>query len=316
MGRAAKMNGRTAVLGGTGFVGRHLALSWPAMSSSPLRLLLHRSRPDWSRDLCSDVRDVDLSDPASLRAALAECSVLINLLRPSGDGSVCATFSALLPHIAAADVRSLVHASSIDVYGAAPDPFVTETTIPRPLSPYEKEHLAMETLLAGALLPSAILRVGAVFGEGGRNLVPMAEQVKAEPTWKLALRRALNGGRRLHLVAVETVVDALRLLAGHSLGEPGELILVTDDAAPENNFAHVQQRFAAAFARSIPDVGVLPPGVLRALLFARRRSATNPLRRFSGNRLKALGLDASQAFAARLDCYAALLAGDRANDRR
>lgn len=309
-------HGRVVVLGGTGFVGRHLALTWRALppSTLPLRLLVHRSHPDWCRAMCDDVRDVDLSDPPTIAATLDNCTVLINLLRPSGDGSMAVFLKALLPSIAAANVRALIHASSIDVYGAARGPMVTESTVPQPISAYEKEHLAAERLLSESEVPSMILRLGAVFGEGGRNLVSMAEQMTHERDWKLAMRRSLNGQRRLHLVAVETVAEAIGFAAHRDLKRPGELLLVTDDSAEENNFAFVQERFAAAFGRHIPKLGDLPAAGLRLLLRLRGRSA-DPFRRFSGERLAALGFRPSQPFSPRLARYAEVLAAGRTQVR-
>ncbi len=40
-------SGRVVLLGGTGSVGRALVDGWPLAERPRLRVLLHRSRPDW-----------------------------------------------------------------------------------------------------------------------------------------------------------------------------------------------------------------------------------------------------------------------------
>src|SRR5690606_21486101 len=112
-----------------------------------------------------------------------------------------------------------------------------------------------------------VLRLGAVFGAGGRNVVGFAKEMRHAPGWKLALRRALYGDRRMHLVSVETVADALvrAALAPAPLGS--QVVLVTEDAAPDNNFAYVQDCLAEAFGRAaLKSVPVLPRICLRLAL--------------------------------------------------
>ncbi len=305
-----------AVLGGTGFVGQHLAQTWNYQHQPvELRWLVHRSRSDWMRTVAHDIRDVNLDDARSLASAIDGCTVLINLLRPSGNGWLAATLARALPTISS-KVRALVHASSIDVYGAAPDTTVTETTLPKPHTPYAHEHLRLESLVAEAAVSSSILRLGAVFGPGGRNLHAMADSVAREGDWKLAMRRALNGKRRMHLVSVETVAEVLRLVVRHPCGVGGEILLVTEDQEVDNNFAFVQERFANAFGRRIPDLGHLPPAVLRSVSQVRRRGNFNPFRRYSGERLAMKGFAPSEPLRVRIDRYASILAAPPASDRQ
>lgn len=299
-----------AVLGGTGFVGRHMATLWhQRWSSSSLRFLVHRSQPDWMGACGHAVRQIELGDRASFAAAIDGCAVLIDLLRPSGDGWLEQTMTRILPVIEQ-QLRCVVRGSSVDVYGAATATWVTETTDPRPISPYAREHLGVEHLLARGSTPATTLRMGAIFGTGGRNLISMAEQMAREPTCKLALRKAFNGKRRFHLVSVETVAEALFFFAQQQAPGQSESVLVTDDADDDNNFTFVQQRFARAFGRSIPTPGFLPPIALQAVLAMSGRNAAAPWRRFSNAKLERLGFKPSAPFCERLDRYASHLARD------
>jgi nucleoside-diphosphate-sugar epimerase len=304
-----------AVLGGSGFVGRYLAERWTAAPNvPPLRLLLHRSRPDWLDGLSAEIRSIALDDPASYKRALEDCVVLINLLRPHGDDWARSTLEALLPAIAGSGLRAVVHSSSIDVYGAAADNPVTEATVADPRTPYSREHLAIEHLVAGSGVPATILRIGAVFGTGGRNLVKLAQDTTTNPDWKLALRSSLYGHRRMYLVAVEMVADVIRFVALRPARKSVEHLLVTEDDDEENNFAFVQERVAAAIGRKLPTPPTLPPAFLR-LALAARGSVADPFQRISGSKLAGLGFKPDLSFRERIERFAAALAIEHANAR-
>lgn len=301
------MSDAVSVLGGSGFVGRFLLERWPAEHRGKLRFLLHRSRPAWLDAGDADVRPIDLADPRGVRAALEGTGCVVNLLRPDGGGWLRASMERLLPTLAEAGVPRLVHASSIDVYGGAGASHLTEETPPEPRTPYEREHEAMERLVARAPFSTCVVRLGAVFGPGGRNLVAFVPEMRNGPIWKLAARRSLYGGRRMHLVSVENVADAIGVLAT-SRGMGKNTILVTDDEAVENNFAFVQDAMARVFGRSGLDrVPELPAAALRAVLRARGRAGGDPMRRFSGDRLAATGFRPERGFADRVDGYLTLL---------
>ncbi|TIM23906.1 MAG: hypothetical protein E5Y74_04010 [Mesorhizobium sp.] len=188
------------------------------------------------------------------------------------------------------------------------DVMIDEATLPCALSPYEQEHLIGEAILTGSFAETIVLRLGAIFGCGGRNLVTLAEEMKQAPSWKIALRRALYGERRMHLVSVETVAQALVKLAFDRKIHGSQIVLVTDDSDPNNNFAFVQDRFALAFGREFPKFGPTSPRFfLRFLLRLRGLPAHAIDRRFSAIRATELGL-VSEAFTSRLDNYASDLA--------
>lgn len=299
-----------AVLAGTGFIGRHIADLWTAIAKPDrrLRLLVRRPPPDWAPMPHAEFYPVDLESSATLRGALSDCDGLINLLRPDGTGrtlSIVRNVLAALPSHA----QAVIHASSIDVYGNAGARLVTEDSPAAPPTPYAQEHLAIEAKVARAPAPVTILRLGAVFGTGGKNLLRMAHQVASEPTAKLALRRALNGRRRFHLVSAEFVATAIIQLATRQVELP-KLVLLTEDTDENNHFAFVQSRFAAAFGREIPPVGFAPPWMLGTAGMLLGRSVVDPRRRFSNARAADLGLKAPRPFSESVDRYAASLAGD------
>jgi len=78
--------GRVVILGGTGSVGRALVDGWPLAERQRLRVLLHRSRPDWLASGDVETCRIDPTSVADLRRALDGATALIDLLRPTGDG--------------------------------------------------------------------------------------------------------------------------------------------------------------------------------------------------------------------------------------
>ena len=308
--------GIVTVLGGTGFVGHCLAKSWPSDGDARLRILVHRSCPSWLEDCRAEIRTVDLENLHDVEKALAGSHVLVDLLRPGGDGWLTTQIRRLLPVLAVVGIERLVHASSIDVYGASPVRLIKEDTAVDPRTPYEREHRDMELLIEQAQQSATILRLGAVFGEGGRNLVALADELAEAPVWRPALRRALYGRRRLHLVSVETVAEAIRFAALPPAARAAKYLLVTDDGADENNFAFVQDRLAAALGRSLPRLPELPPALLRLAMKLRGRSSMYPYRRFSAGGLAELGFRSSRNFVERLERFCTMLAVRRGVTRQ
>ncbi|WP_416193372.1 NAD-dependent epimerase/dehydratase family protein [Nitrobacter sp. TKz-YC01] len=301
------------VLGGTGFVGRALAKTWPAAHRP--RYLVHRSFPDWLSDSGIAVQRVDLDDPGNVRAALAGCNVLINLLRPDGHGWYPDLLRRLGPSFREAGLRRCVHASSIDVYAGSDQALIEEETPVQPLSPYEKEHCETERIIAGAFPEAAILRLGAVFGPGGRNVVSFAHEMVHASFPKLALRRALYGERRMYLASADVVARALAHFALDVHIDGCIVVLVTQDDDPDNNFAFLQDTLAESFGRqSLRNVPALPPATLSLALRLRGLPSQVVGRRFSAQKAKSFGLR-TDGFGEALRNYARMLAAE-AEERR
>lgn len=312
--RGKGSTGTIAVLGGSGLVGQALAERWPAEEKRSLRLLFHKTRPRSRPAANIEYRQVDVASAEDLRLALDEATTVIDLLRPTGDGTrriACEQLGAVLKGSA---VRRVLHASSIDVYGRTRVAVVDEATAPEPDTEYAREHLAAERLAEERPVSTTILRLGAVFGPGSRNLLALAAEAAAAPGWRLAARRSLNGTRRFHLVSVETVVEILLEMIDGNASPPR--LVVTDDAAPENNFAYVQDLVVAACGR--PDMSgtpVLPRLALRAALALRGYSPSLAHRRFFEPGLGAVGERSVARFSGRLKNYVDGLAIPRGESR-
>ncbi|OHV63559.1 hypothetical protein LCM4577_32140 [Mesorhizobium sp. LCM 4577] len=253
--------------------------------------------------------DIDLNDAAQMLNVLRGHDVLVSLLRPDGTGWYRDAMERLKPIFQQSGISRCIHASSIDVYAGVKHPVVDEDTPPQPISPYETEHIAVESVIRESFPEAIVLRLGAVFGRGGRNLVSLAQEMSRAQQWKIALRRSLYGARRMHLVSVETVARTLVQLSLERSRLGSQVVLVTDDHDPNNNFAFVQDRLAAAFGRSLPVGPTAPRSMLRLLLRLRGIPDGSIDRRFSNTRASELGLP-SDTFAERLEAYAEHLADE------
>lgn len=170
-----------ALIGGTGFIGRHLLERLTEASPGPIRVLAYGPPPDWLKTM-PDTEAVcgDLLDAASLVPLLEGADVAINLAgQVSADvgdyqhvnlGGMITLAQACLQH----KVRRIIHASSALVYGDALN--ASEENPCRPLSPYATLKLAAEEILVRLLTPAAevvSLRLTNVYGaRQNKGLMP------------------------------------------------------------------------------------------------------------------------------------------------
>ncbi|VVM47986.1 hypothetical protein PS647_00643 [Pseudomonas fluorescens] len=304
----ATIEQRIVVIGGTGFVGQHLLRSLVHCSKEfEIIFAVHRSEPSWLTESSIQVKHFDLDDSASLEQILNTGSIVLNLLRPDGTGWFLSAIKNVLRACSNARVKRYIHVSSIDVFGASQDSICTSASQIVPITPYEREHAAAEKLVCAVnveCFETLILRLGAVFGVGGLNVVSFVSEVSSAPGWKLALRRSLYGARRMHLVSVEKVVEVLLFITTAAPIVQGEVIVVTEDADADNNFAYLQDCLLELFNRTeVLHMPYLPSRVLRLVLSARGISNTDPMRRFHEDRLMQLGFSDSALFSNRLKSY-------------
>jgi UDP-glucose 4-epimerase len=205
-----------AVIGGTGFIGRHL-LDRLARQGRRIRVLVHQSTPPALGDAanCEYIHGT-LHDAASLNELLAGTSGLINL---AGQVSaeiddyqalnlrgMVAVAQACIRH----DLRRVVHISSALVYGDATN--AAEDSPRRPISPYATMKLAAEEILAALLnerMQLLSLRLANVYGpHQHKGIMPyLIERIqKHEPVTINA-----NGAQIRDFIHVDDVADAIVL---------------------------------------------------------------------------------------------------------
>jgi nucleoside-diphosphate-sugar epimerase len=303
-----------AVTGGAGAIGIHFIRHVLTHTSLSLRVLVHRT--PLPADLESPrVRPVhgNLLDSSSLERWLCPGAVIVHLAWSASMTRLehRRSIVALTEAAAKSGIRRFVHCSTAAVAGRTRASVVTEQTICKPATDYERTKYEIETTLESAAagrFPVAILRPTAVFGPGLRNLVSLIESLRSGRRLTSDIRSALFGRRRLHLVPVQTVVAALlfAVLDGDRGGADAAVqrYLVSADDEPDGDFRAVEQRIRRVLdlePRVTPVT--LPPSVLRLLLWLRGRSDRDLYRVYDGSRLQQAGFRAPISLGEAIERY-------------
>jgi len=306
------------IIGASGFIGSHL-LHALLPRSCEIRQLLRSatsaSAPDGTRHYTGD-----LNAPDSLQAFLAGTDVLINLAwSTAAEESPCRHARQLASACIENGVGRLIHLSTAMVMGRSKRSQADEDTPPNPLSRYEKSKLLVEQELAASLgsrVDLAILRPTAVFGPGSRNLEQLARRMLEWPLWARSVLRFVYGSRNMHLVPVETVVQAVELLAFHPEPLHGQVFIVAEDAHPSNRYQRVDELLAASM--NVPllrSTLSIPSPLLHALLRLTRRSQDDPRLQIIGTRLAGLGFAPKKDFEQAVTEYGRWYALQRTENR-
>lgn len=251
--------GGLLITGATGFVGSHL-IEACARYGFGVRALVRETSDAALLERHGVERVVgDMTDPASLRRAVAEADTVLHLaaatraLRPAAFHGVNAEGTARLVEAMEAEgrPRRLVYLSSLAAVGTRGDRPVGPDDEPRPLTAYGRSKLEGERVArASSGLSVAVLRAPAVYGPGDRDLLTF---------FKLAERGVLplvgSPERRLQFVHARDLAEGV-LAAARS-----EATGVFHIAEPRAyTWSEVLDRLAAAVGRT--GVRVRIPAVL------------------------------------------------------
>ncbi len=182
-----------AIVGASGFLGRHLCAHLRACGHRSVALLRGPRETDADRDLVLDL----LGDPGELSRAVAGVDAIVNLAglkRGSSEAMERAHIkipAALYEGALRADLR-LVH---ISVAGCRDDPD----------SPYMATKWRGEAVLRGSGAAVTILRPGVIYGEGDDLLRNLAAMIRHSPIFPAPG----GGGALLQPVAVADVCAAI-----------------------------------------------------------------------------------------------------------
>ena len=168
------------ITGGTGFIGRQLA-SDLLKKGLPVRLLVRD--PEKARGFPgAEIVQGDLQDPESLEKAckgvdkVIHLAALISYTKPREElfrGNVQTTQNLLQ---ACKKARKFIFASSVAVYGEAE--FVDETSPLNPDTPYGESKLLAEKAVLESNIPATSLRLGPVYGPGGRIFTSLMKMLQ------------------------------------------------------------------------------------------------------------------------------------------
>ncbi len=257
-----------------------------------------------------EVFDGDITNAASLDGFFEPGCTVINLvyLRNENEQTNLAAVGNLLAACKLAGIARLIHCSTADVAGRTPDQHVMESSPCRPFSAYAATKLKVEAAILAAnqdCYEVAILRPTAVFGPGGQNLRKLAIALVQGTQTRNKLRACVFGQRRMNLVCVENVVAAIVFLSDcvNALGK--DIFIISDDAAPSNNFASVELAMMTGFeihsSRLPPNL--FPSWLLSLTLRVLGKNNVNPNSIYDSGKLRALGFEPPVSFDEGLSRY-------------
>ena len=150
-----------------------------------------------------------------------------------------------------------------------------------------------------------ILRPTQVFGTGGPALIKLIEELKHGNALVQYVRECLYGGRRLNLVSVSTLVNAILFMLSDKDVEQG-IYVVAQDKWQENNYRYVADAVYAGIGKSkrMPRL-TMPVQVLHALLKFRGREEHDTYRYYSSSKLADSGFKNDECFLEALNIFIA-----------
>jgi nucleoside-diphosphate-sugar epimerase len=308
------MNKNIAIVGATGYIGKHLLASLESFKDIRIKVLARpqpqeRNPFQWPEKI--EVIQGDLNDVDSLRRLLEPGFTVINLvyLWKGGEQANLAVIQNLVEACLSADVGRLIHCSTAAVSGRIADDQITEATPCRPITEYGITKLKIEQAILAAAkghFDAVIFRPTAVFGPDAEPLKKLAADLIHGSRWRNYLKSCLFGQRRMNLVYIDNVIAAILYLIRFEKPIEGEVFMVSDDANPSNNFIDVERYLIRSFG--LPDYPLprfkLPLGFLSLLLQGLGRNNVNPRCNYSQNKLEAFGFKSPVDFETGLANYA------------
>jgi nucleoside-diphosphate-sugar epimerase len=310
------MNKTIVILGATGYIGSHLLASLAGVKDIKIKVLTRSGNQDqhpiqWPE--CVEVIQGDLNDSAALHRLIEPGCTVVNLvyLWEGGEQANLAVTRNLLNACLSAGVGRLIHCSTAVVSGRASENPITESTECRPITEYGITKLKIEQLIltmAKGHFETVMLRPTAVFGPGpgGKQLKKLTADLIHGSRWRNYLKSCLFGQRRMNLVYIGNVVAAILFLIQHAQPIKEDVLIVSDDAFPNNNFMAVERYLMHSLG--LPDYPLpripIPLGFLTLLLQGLGRDNINPRCSYSQKKLEDLGFRSPVDFETGLSHYA------------
>ncbi len=303
------------IIGASGYIGKHLIAELLRIGGHEVRVLSRRMQQDQVEskfDSRVQVVEGDINDLSSLQLLLKPGCIVINLvyLWGAGEAANLGVVQNLLNACSVVRVSRLIHCSTAAVVGRSRDNPITEQSPCHPITEYGITKLKVEHAIAESLqghFDAVILRPTSVFGIGAEPIRKLANDLLHGNRWRNYAKSCLFGNRRMNLVHINNVVASIIFLIRPVNQFDGKVFIVSDDDAPNNNFAAVEQRLIQIFdvaSYPLPRFR-LPLVVLSILLTLMGRNNVNPRCNYAPDNLLSLGFERPVTFDEGLTEYAA-----------
>jgi nucleoside-diphosphate-sugar epimerase len=205
-----------------------------------------------------------------------------------------------------AGVVKVVHCSTASVFGSPGIRVIDEDVSCVPRTVYGVTKLQIEEAFDHFSKNSYqlfILRPTQVFGPGGPALTKLIEEIRHENAFVQYLRECLYGARRLNLVSVSMLINAILFMMSEEGVAPG-IYVVSQDDSQENNYCYVADAVYAGAGKSklVPRL-TIPRQLLQALLKFRGREETEAYREYSNSKLIHAGFKHGECFPEALNIF-------------
>lgn len=302
-----------AIIGGTGFIGRHL-----------VKILVDNIRVDNINILARSIKSGDFAEKekikvitgdllshSSLNKLIVEGATVINLayLADATHKINVEFINKLIVACKKNNAQRLIHCSTAVVCGRTSENLITENTPCKPHSAYEKTKLEIENIIMqenSRNCETVILRPTAVFGVGGKNLNKLVNDLCYGNRTKNYVKSCLYGDRTMNMVPVSNVVSALSFLAMCDNKIGGEKYIIANDDAKGNSYKSIENEFIKVLGIKryfFPRI-IIPRFILRLILTLMCISNNDPRRIYSTKKLEELGWNNSTNFDIEIIKYA------------
>lgn len=238
-----------AVIGASGYVGKHLIAELAKIGTYRVKVLTRKSSKIsdslvWPVNI--EIVEADLQDKASLQGFLEPGCTVINLayLWHAGEQGNLTAIRNLLDACKDAKVARLIHCSTSIVVGKSSEALITEDTPCSPTTEYEltKYKLELEVLKgARGNFDSVILRPTSVFGPDAPPIRKLTDDLVGGNRFLNYLKSCFLGRRRMNLVPIKNLVAAILFMVNHRDEINGEVFIVSNDDELGNNFADIER---------------------------------------------------------------------------
>ena len=240
------MSSNFSIIGGTGFIGKHLVDHLIYQEVNSIQVLTRTSNVSNKSNLKYVKGNFLL--PETISNFINKQDIVINLAYIDQNYKAnMDLINKLIESSLNSGVSKFIHCSSAVVAGRVDIPIITEDTPCNPLSEYEKTKLAIEERLLEKLkgkIELIIIRPTFVFGDGGKNLLKTIHSQSNNSRIINIASVMLNKYRKIHLVPVNDVVNAIYYLASTNINLSGEKFIISKDHDLENNYFSIVNKIA------------------------------------------------------------------------